>query len=234
MKGSTLPVLATVLAGAVASPDPGILGDIQSAWGGVTSDVSAEASTIRDDWSSALASATATSTSPSSSASASSTSASLAQNISSLTYPRCSSSDGSRAWCGIVIGANGQDNSSNTFNVSITDSKCKQVALQQEIEEGDMQSFSSSVGNWTFGVTQSGSLNMTYNGRNISDYRTQWDSWALEEYDTSTDTLVMYGGLTNCTSADEETSSAARSRGLTASGAGALLAAVAIGVMSML
>lgn len=226
MKGYTLPVLATVLASAVASPDPGIFGDIQSAWDGAKSDVSAEASSVKNDWDSAWASATATSTS----SSTATTAASLAQNISALTYPRCSS-DSSRAWCGIVIGGNGAN---DTFNVSITDSKCKQVALKQDIQEGDTQSFSSSVGNWTFGMTESGGLNMTYNGRNISDYRTQWDSWAIEEYNTSTDSIVMYGGLSNCTSADNESSGAVRGRGLSASGAGALLAAVAVGMLGML
>lgn len=165
---------------------------------------------MQSDVNSASESATATSTSH------------TAQNASSLTYPKCEKSG--RDWCGIVVGGYGAN---STYDVSITDSKCKQVVLKNNIAAGATESFSSPVGDWTFGVVGSSGLNMTYNGRNISDYQQDWDSWAIEEYDPTENSLVIYGGLANCTSADHETSGAS---GATV-GAGAALAAVAIGML---
>lgn len=195
---TTIPLLASFLAIAVQG-DPGVFGDIKS------------------DVQSAWASATATS---SSSPAASS---SQAQNISSLTHPKCESPDGGRDWCGIVVGGDGR---SSTYGVSITDGRCKQVALRNHVAAGETEVFSSPVGDWTFGVAAFG-LNMTYNGRNISDYQEDWDSWAIEEYKPTENSLTIYGGITNCTSADHETSGASRAAG----GAGSALAAVAIGMM---
>lgn len=241
MKSHTLPLVASLLALASATPEPGFFDDVKSAWDGAKSDLSADASSVRADLSSAWASATATASSSSSSSSSTSTStttshptstATAAQNLTDLIYPRCSP-DASRAWCGIVFGGNVNSTTNNsnnnsisaTYNVSITDSACRQVAVHRGVQPGaaGAQSFSTDVGNWTFGVisgggssssgihgngngTVGGGLNMTYEGRNISDYQSVWDSWAIEDYNPSAGSIVIYGAITNCTAADKETS----------------------------
>lgn len=225
MKSYALPLAASLLAVASATPEPepGLFGDIKSAWDGAKSDVSADASSVRAEWSSEWASATATATAPAS------TSTTLAQNVSSLTYPRCAP-DGGRAWCGIVFGGDGRN---DTYNVSITDSACRQVALRSDVAQGSVESFSTPVGNWTFGVRAAaagGGLDMTYNGRNISDYQSDWDSWAIELYDRSEDAIVIYGGITNCTSADDESSGAAARAVAGVGVAVAAVAAAAVGI----
>lgn len=224
MKTYALPLAASLLAAAVsATPDPapGIFDGVESIFHGVKSVIKADASSVAADWSSVQATKTATTTA------ALSTATSLAQNISSLAHPRCTP-DGGRAWCGIVFGGDGKN---DTFNVSITDSSCRQVALRSDIALGHVESFSTSVGRWTFGVGGDGSgLNMTYNGRNISDYQTSWDSWAIELYDRADDAIVIYGGIDNCTSADDESSAV---RGA-AAGVGAVAVAVVVGMFGVM
>lgn len=229
MKNHALPLAASLLAAvavATPDPDPGLFDGIESVFHGVKSVIKADASSVAADWSSVRATATATATTTAAGA-PSSTATSLAQNVSSLTYPRCSP-DAARAWCGIVFGGDGR---SDTFNVSITDSACRQVALRTDVARGDVEAFSTDVGRWTFGVGVGGSsagLNMTYDGRNISDYQTAWDSWAIEQYDAAGDGIVIYGGITNCTSADDESSKSSAAAGRAVAGAGAVAVVAAV------
>lgn len=183
------------------------------------------------DWDAGWSSATATHTKTSSSAAPTATS--LSHNVTTLTYPRCSP-DSSRAWCGIVVGG-----TNSTYNVSITDSACKQLTTKSNIKEDATPiSFSTDVGSWTFGVRGDNGLNMTYNGRNVSDFQA-WDSWAIETLDYESDTLVMYGGITNCTAADKEKKddnddeSGAMKVGVSGMGMAVALAAVAVGMAGL-
>lgn len=229
MKSYALPLAASLVALASATPDPqpGFFGDMKDAFDGAKSDIQAEASSVRDDWSSAWAAATATSSS------AAPTATSLAHNISSLTYPRCTP-DASRDWCGVVVGGSGSAADGGSYNVSVTDSACKQVALRSGVRAGGaVEQFSTSVGRWTFGVVSGGGLNMTYEGRNISNYESDWESWAVESWDEDDDEVVIYGGIDNCTAADDEDDTSAAEGRQSVMGLGVVVAA-AVGVLGLL
>lgn len=200
-------LLSLHLSLASASPDPGLFDDIKSDW----DDTKAEATSISGDIKSAWSSGTA---------------AAASATATALTYPGCTD-DGSQAWCGIVIAGPAND---STWNISITDSRCHSVTTQTGIKENSTQNFDSSVGKWTFGV-DGGALNMTYNGRNISD-PTKWDTYGFEVVNAAANSQRIFGSITNCTSADDESSAAVPQLSFVA--AGWALAAVAAGMFAVL
>lgn len=202
-------LLALHLSIATASPEPGLFDDIKSDW----DDTKAEATSISGDIKSAWSSGTA---------------AAASATATALTYPGCTD-DGSQAWCGIVISGPAKD---STWNISITDSRCHSVTTQTGIKGNSTQNFDTSVGKWTFGVDGgAGSLNMTYNGRNISD-PTKWDTYGFEVVTgAAANSQRIFGSITNCTSADDESSAAVPQ--LSRMGSGWALAAVAAGMFAV-
>lgn len=201
-------LLALQLHRAAASPEPGFFDDIKSDW----DDTKAKATSIDGDIKSAWSSGTA---------------AAASATATALTYPGCSS-DGSNQWCGIVISGPAND---STFNISITDSRCNSVTTQTGIKENSTKDFDTSVGKWTFGVDgSSGSLNMTYNGRNISD-PSKWDTYGYEVVSAASNSERLFGSITNCTSADDESKAAVPQMGMM--GVGWVLAAMAAGMLTI-
>lgn len=163
---------------------------------------------------------------PSDTSSPNNTATAAAAKYTALTYPGCSSS--SSKWCGITI--SGPAAADNSYNISITNSRCAVVATQTNVREDSSRNFDSSVGRWTFGVDVSGALDLSYNGRNISD-PSRWESYGFEVVASSVDHARLFGGISNCTAAGEDGSSKAGPM-LSVSGAGWALAAVA-GVLVM-
>lgn len=199
-------LLALHLSSVAASPEPGFFDDIKSDW----DDTKAEATSISGDIKSAWSSGTA---------------AAASATATALTYPGCTD-DGAQAWCGIVISGPAND---STWNVSITDSRCNSVTTQTGIKENSTKDFDTSVGSWTFGV-DGDALNMTYNGRNISD-PTKWDTYGFEVVNAAANSQRIFGSITNCTSADDESSAAVPQ--LSFMGAGWVLAAMAAGMFAV-
>lgn len=72
---------------------------------------------------------------------------------------------------------------------------------------------------------------MTYNGRNISD-PTKWDTYGFEVVNAAANSQRIFGSITNCTSADDESSAAVPQLSFVA--AGWALAAVAAGMFAVL
>lgn len=202
-------LLALQLHSVTASPEPGLFDDIKSDW----DDTKAEATSISGDIKSAWSSGTA---------------AAASATATALTYPGCTD-DASQAWCGIVISGPAND---STFNISITDSRCHAVTTQTGIKENSTSTFDTSVGKWSFGVDGgTGSLNLTYNGRNISD-PSKWDTYGYEVVSAAANAQRMFGSITNCTAADDESSAAVPQ--LSVMGAGWVLGAVAAGMLAIM
>lgn len=201
-------LVAMYLGSVTASPEPGFFDDIKTAW----DDTKAEATSISGDMKSAWSSGTA---------------AAASATATALTYPGCTD-DPLKQWCGIVVSGPAND---STFNISITDSRCNSVATQTGIKENSTKDFDTSVGKWTFGVDGSSrSLNMTYNGRDISD-PSKWDTYGYEVVNAASNSERLFGGITNCTAATDESSAAMPE--LSAIGAGWVLAAVAAGMLAI-
>ncbi|KAF3762673.1 hypothetical protein M406DRAFT_72657 [Cryphonectria parasitica EP155] len=203
MKTTTTASLLTALLAAGVTATPGIFDDIHS-------DFDSAKTRVEDAWSSATASTTTTTSS------SSSTSTSTSTTATATAYPGCTSSS-SNSWCGVVIAAQtdnnntkSDDNTPAKFNVSITDSKCNQVASHTNVEEGHSVTLDSAVGTWEFGVYNhsdgTAGLNLTYEGRNVSDFQ-KWQGWGVEYLNYTEGRVMLYGGITNCTSADKEKSS---------------------------
>ncbi|KAJ4394760.1 hypothetical protein N0V93_003980 [Gnomoniopsis smithogilvyi] len=190
-----------------AAPEPGLFDDIKSDW----DDTKAEATSVSGDMQSAWSSGTA---------------AAASATATALTYPGCTD-DVSQAWCGIIISGPANDSS---FNISITDSRCDSVTTQTGIKENSTRYFDTSVGNWSFGVDGvSGSLNLTYNGRNISD-PLKWDTYGYEVVNAAANSQRVFGSITNCTAADDESAAVPH---LSMMGAGWMLGAIAAGMFVM-
>lgn len=208
---AALSLLALHLPLAAASPSPDFFDDIKTAW----DDTQADATS--------LSSGTNSATSSGSTATATATAI-------ALTYPACPD-DASQPWCGIVIAGPAND---STFSVSITDSRCRTVATQTGVRSNSTRSFDTSVGKWTFGwwsaaaAGQTGVLNMSYNGRDISD-PSKWDTYGYEVVGAASDAARLFGGITNCTAAKDESSAAA----LSVVRAGWGLAALAVGMLAI-
>lgn len=217
--------LLTLLA-TTASATPGLFDDIHS-------DFDAEKTKVENAWSSATASTTSTS------------STSTTATATATAYPGCTSSS-TNSWCGITINTQ-QDPSKNStpssYNVTITDSKCNQVGSKTGVKPNTGVSLDTSVGNWEFGVypTEQG-LSLTYEGRNVSDYKS-WQNWGFEYLNYTAGDVMVYGGITNCTSASNEKASTSNSSkdsskkngaATLAAGTGWMLAAVGFGMTAML
>lgn len=184
---NTISLLTALLATGTtvtASPDPGLFGHIHS-------DFDAAKSSVKDTWSSVKSSHSA-----SSKTAFSATTTSSSCTSTSTAYPGCASSP-SKSWCGVAIGGQSEpketDSTPASYNVTITDSRCAQVASRTGVRAGRSVSLDSSVGRWGFGVYDGTGLDMAYEGRNISDFK-KWDSWGLQHLNSTEGRVLMYGG----------------------------------------
>ncbi|PSR75491.1 hypothetical protein BD289DRAFT_447603 [Coniella lustricola] len=208
MKTATTASLLAALLATTATAAPGLFDDIHS-------DFDEAKTKVEDVWSSATASSTTTTTS------SSSTTTSSTATATATAYPGCTSSS-SNNWCGVAVSF--QTNTSaaatanttiappSSFNITITDSKCNQVATKTGVQPNMGVSFDSSVGNWEFGVysTTGRGLSLTYEGRNVSDYKS-WQNFGFEYLNYTEGNVMLYGVITNCTSASNEKSTSSSS-----------------------
>lgn len=124
-------------------------------------------------------------------------------NITSLLYPNCTA-DANANWCGLVFGFTATSSDQTAlFNISVTDSSCKEVGRKDNLAANSTTELSTSIGDWIFNISNGDGIEMTYNKKEIGNMSIFGNQIGIEAFNWTNDGIsgILYGAYQNCTPA---------------------------------